>query len=390
MAAMLRHLPRKEEIVSLMLTRDFDLKYLRPCLRAGRENRRDGGRGGGGSARCGWSKLYEAGVEATGVHAKNMMEMTPHRHVALPVLALINEWVKKPRPSTGATSTTHSSTASKRFSSSFLAPEDKEAKRAWTDLFQDANWTDALLDLSGAFSEYLREWRSRPGAAASLSATHLLNDSSTSSPSSSPLEAAGVVRFVVMTMEFLHWALRHRVSLSVDQLTSPLHGLSSLLGVAELVRVLEQPAPASASSSSSSTPAISLAAHSLVLCVYQVVQSYFLLPGEKRVDLPAPAFVENSLDDHAAAATTTTMASTSSAYAFVAWETCRRLAETFVICRSDEFGRRVSARVGEALRDCVIGLCRVSPFNAYVRVPPLLWKMGWNPFSGGDLKISYS
>ena len=201
---------------------------------------------------------------------------------------------------------------------------------------------------------------------------------------SSSLDAGGVVRFVVMAMEFLHWALRHRVSLGVDSLLSPLHCLSSLLGVAQLVRVLEKPdAFTSSSSSSSSAPSISLAAHSLVLSVHQVVQSYFRLPGEKRVDVPAPLLenAENAVSSGASAATA------SPNYASVSLETCRRLSELFVVCRSPEFGRRVPARIGEALHDCVIGLCRVSPFNAYVRVPPLLWKMGWNPFQGKtDLK----
>uniref|UniRef100_A0A4W2FFD3 Huntingtin n=1 Tax=Bos indicus x Bos taurus TaxID=30522 RepID=A0A4W2FFD3_BOBOX len=219
------------------------------------------------------------------------------------------------------------------------------------DLFGDAALYRTLTTLAQALAQYLLVFSKLP------SHLHL-----------PPEKERDTVKFMVMTVEALSWHLIHsRVPLSLDLqagldcccLALQLPGLWSLLAAPDMVTH----------------------ACSLIHCVRFILEAIVVQPGdqllspERRTSTPKAAR-EDSVDSDTQNPQYITAA-------------CGMVAEMVeclpsVLALGHKRNSRTPAFLTPVLRNIVISLARLPLVNSYMRVPPLVWKLGWSPKPGGD------
>ncbi|XP_077136171.1 huntingtin isoform X3 [Ranitomeya variabilis] len=181
---------------------------------------------------------------------------------------------------------------------------------------------------------------------------------------------AEMVKFVVMSMEAVSWHFVHeQVPLSVD--------LQAVLDCCCLT--LQQPVLWSLLASAE----YMTHACSLISCTRFIIEAVAVKPGEQ---LLSPERNKNSSSDE------TAVEEGESGAAFVK-TACLMMSEMVdslqsVLLFGHKRNGNIAAFLTPVFRNIIISLARLPIVNSYTRVPPLVWKLGWSPKTGGEFGTS--
>ncbi|XP_075713523.1 huntingtin isoform X2 [Rhinoderma darwinii] len=179
-----------------------------------------------------------------------------------------------------------------------------------------------------------------------------------------------IVKFMVMSVEAVSWHFVHeQIPLSVD--------LQAVLDCCCLT--LQQPVLWNLLISAE----YMTHACSLISCVRFIIEAVAVKPGEQ---LLSPERQKNSSSDESAAD------DVESGAAFVR-TACVLMSEMVdslqtVLMFGHERNDNIAAFLTPIFRNIIISLARLPIVNSYTRVPPLVWKLGWSPKTGGEFGTS--
>ncbi|XP_068132416.1 huntingtin isoform X2 [Hyperolius riggenbachi] len=182
-----------------------------------------------------------------------------------------------------------------------------------------------------------------------------------------------VVKFVVMSVEAVSWHfVQEQIPLSVDLqavlecccLTLQHVGLYSLLASIEY----------------------KTQACSLITCIRFIIEAVAVQPGEQ---LLSPERKKERPPDEQAG---DEVDSSAQELAFIK-SACSMMSELVdslqtVLLYGHKQNGNIPAFLTPVLRNIVISLARLPVVNSYTRVPPLVWKLGWSPKTGGEFGTS--
>ncbi|KAM4051263.1 huntingtin isoform 3-T3 [Anomaloglossus baeobatrachus] len=181
---------------------------------------------------------------------------------------------------------------------------------------------------------------------------------------------AELVKFVVLSVEAVSWHLVHeQIPLSVD--------LQAVLDCCCLT--LQQPVLWNLLASAE----YMTHACSLISCTRFIIEAVAVKPGEQ---LLSPERKKNSSSDETAAE------EGESGAAFVK-TACIMMSEMVdslqsVLLFGHKRNGNIAAFLTPVFRNIIISLARIPIVNSYTRVPPLVWKLGWSPKTGGEFGTS--
>ncbi|XP_063313793.1 huntingtin [Pelobates fuscus] len=184
-----------------------------------------------------------------------------------------------------------------------------------------------------------------------------------------PEKEVEIVTFMVMSVEAVSWHFIHEeIPLSMD--------LQAVLDCCCLT--LQQPALWNLLASADS---ISRAC-SLIACVRFIIEAIAVKPGEQ---LLTPERRKNSVQEDEVDSSTHD--------AMLIKQACNMMAEMVdslqtVFVFGHRKNRNIAGFLTPVFRNTIISLARLPLVNSYTRVPPLVWKLGWSPKTGGDFGTS--
>ncbi|MEE6462620.1 hypothetical protein FKM82_001656 [Ascaphus truei] len=181
---------------------------------------------------------------------------------------------------------------------------------------------------------------------------------------------AEIVKFVVLSVEAVSWHFVHeQVPLSVDLqavldcccLTLQHPGMWNMLASAEFVTQ----------------------AFSLITCIRFIIEAVAVEPGDQ---LLSPERKKNSSAKDPGA----DEAAQKPAFIMTACETVAEMVDSLqtVLVFGHKKNSNIAAFLTPVFRNIIISLARLPIVNSYTRVPPLVWKLGWSPKTGGEFGTS--
>ncbi|XP_063780391.1 huntingtin isoform X3 [Pseudophryne corroboree] len=182
-----------------------------------------------------------------------------------------------------------------------------------------------------------------------------------------------IVKFVVMSVEAVSWHFVHeQIPLSVD--------LQAVLDCCCLA--LQQPGLWNLLASTE----YMTQACSLITCIRFIIEAVAVEPGEQ---LLSPERKKNCLsDDQSGDKEDPGVLGAAAIKA-----TCVMMSEMVdslqtVLSYGHNKNSNIAAFLTPVFRNIIISLARLPIVNSYTRVPPLVWKLGWSPKTGGDFGTS--
>ncbi|XP_030643764.1 huntingtin [Chanos chanos] len=238
----------------------------------------------------------------------------------------------------------------------FLPPSqtenDPSSTPYWDRLnhvYGEAGFYQTVLSLCGALSQYLLCVPKLP------SSLHIPTERETS-----------VISFTTLAIEVVVWrVLQDQVPLSVDM----------QMCVSCLCLALQQP---SVWNLLASKQHLSYAC-SIIHCLQLLIHAVAVGPGEQLLVPERKRSGRDSEEDQV----DSTKANACE------WRCCEIMAELVeglqtVLAIGHPANRHFPAFLTPTLRNVIISLARLPLVNSYTRIPPLVWKLGWSPRSGGE------
>ncbi|XP_005093645.2 huntingtin [Aplysia californica] len=216
------------------------------------------------------------------------------------------------------------------------------------ELFTDAAWVHANFNLAAALVRHLVALSHFPWRAELPADSH-----------------HDVARFAVLCAELIHWSLRHELMPESEQIQTCLSCLSLLLQDGKLHSQLGQIENASC-------------VCAIVAALYQVLSSLAVLPGEQVANLYHDEHREEAEEDDVSLSACLVRA-------------CEQISE-LVHCLHTRMDPsytkepRLPPFLASSFRNIVISVSRLPVVNTYARTPPLVWRLGWSPTPGGELR----
>ncbi|KAG8591293.1 hypothetical protein GDO81_000117 [Engystomops pustulosus] len=182
-----------------------------------------------------------------------------------------------------------------------------------------------------------------------------------------------ILKFVVMSVEAVSWHLVHeQVPLSVD--------LQAVLDCCCLT--LQQPTLWTLLASAE----YMTHACSLISCTRFIIEAVAVKPGEQ---LLSPEQKKNTSSDEAAEDDGES-GTPGAAYVRTACVMMSEMVDSLqtVLLFGHMRNGNIAAFLTPVFRNIIISLARLPIVNSYTRVPPLVWKLGWSPKTGGEFGTS--
>ncbi|KAL5022595.1 hypothetical protein ScPMuIL_001750 [Solemya velum] len=310
------------DILSLTMTKEFNLTILEECLKLGtfrtqlnfyREKDTIDSEGNNLMTEPSFDSLFQAAQLTLIRHINNIINMLPYPHQC----------------------TDFSETSDIR---------NRHYSDQMEEVLSDSSWIEMVSNLTAALLQYLTGMASFPWQPQILSENQ-----------------KDICRFCVLSLEILSWTFHHNQIPSSDQLETSIQCLSMVLQNPLLSTMLGQ-------------KELSSWACTITSSVYQIFMSLVVLPEEHlsllpQQNHPRQQVSQNSLD-------LKYMVRTCDHICDLVHCLNTRLnpGPTQQPC--------LPQFVSTPLRNIIIGLARLPTLNSYARTPPIVWKMGWVPAVG--------
>ncbi|XP_041123293.1 huntingtin isoform X1 [Polyodon spathula] len=310
---LLTKLPQ-EDLCSIMVSKEFNLNLLAPCLSVGLK-RVSGEQG---------SALFETTLTVTLEQVSSFSQLLPSSHQVFQPL---------------------------------LSPGNTTYWNKLSNIYGEVGLYQTIVSLCRALTQYLLSIPKLPAA------LHI--------PSDKEVDAT---KFVILALETLSWRLiSGQVPLSIDLqtildcccLALQHSGIWSLLASAAYVTH----------------------ACSFVNCIKFLIEAVAVEPGDQllRPERKKMSRAQAAQDELDAASTEIPI------HIKKACETMAELVESLqtVLALGHSRNEIIPAFLTPTLRNITLSLARLPLVNSYIRVPPLVWKLGWSPKPGGEFGTAF-